>query len=117
MAGAGHPEFSGDVGTPRDAALSRPEFVTTDAANNVYFAMLTTKGPRVDVKTGIVTTIAGNGKKDSRGDGGLAINAGLEFPNSVAGDREGNIYISHEGDGPNGGQVLGIEAKSGILRR
>jgi sugar lactone lactonase YvrE len=95
--------------------LSRPEGVTTDPAN-LYFADLDNhRIRRVDAKTGTITTIAGTGKQDSSGDGGLAIDAGLEFPTSVAVDREGNVYISQDGDGPNRGRVRRVDAKSGII--
>ncbi len=108
-------DFSGDGGAAKDAGLSRPESVTTDIADNVYFADLDNhRVRRVDAKTGIITTIAGSGKQDSSGDGGLAIDAGLEYPESVAVDREGNIYIL---EGLNSGRVRRVDAKSGIIAR
>jgi sugar lactone lactonase YvrE len=117
IAGGGRPGFSGDGGPAKDAGLSRPESVITDIADNIYFADFDNdRIRRVDAKTGIITTIAGSGKQDSSGDGGLAIDAGLQFPNSVAVDREGNVYISQDGDGPNSGRVRRVDAKSGIIR-
>lgn len=116
IAGGGRIDFGCDGGPAKEAELSRPESVTTDTADNVYFADLDNhRIRRVDAKTGIITTIAGSGKQDSSGDGGLAIDAGLEFPNGVAVDREGNVYISQDGDGPNRGRVRRVDAKSGII--
>jgi len=44
--------------------------------------------------SGILSTVAGNGYHGELGDGGLAINAELLWPNSVAVDAAGNVYIS-----------------------
>jgi len=116
IAGGERIDFSGDSGPAKQAGLSRPESVTTDSADNVYFADLDHhRIRRVDAKTGVITTIAGSGKQDSGGDGGLAIDAGLEFPNGVVIDREGNVYISQDGNGPAGGRVRRVDGKSGII--
>jgi uncharacterized protein YjiK len=116
IAGGGRPGFSGDGGPAKDAGLSRPQSVTTDSADNIYFADFDNhRIRRVDGKTGIITTIAGSGKPDTSGDGGLAIDAGLEFPESVAVDLEGNIYLSQDGDGPSSGGIRRVDAKSGII--
>jgi hypothetical protein len=81
IAGGGRPGFSGDGGPAKDAGLSGPESATTDTADNIYFADFDNhRIRRVDGKTGIITTIAGSGRQDTSGDGGLAIDAGLEFP-------------------------------------
>lgn len=69
----------------------------------------------MDAKTGIITTIAGSGRQDSSGDGGLAIDAGVQFPSGVAVDRDGNVYISQDGDGPKSGRVRRIDAKTGVI--
>ena len=53
---------------------------------------------RVDLTTGLITTVAGNGTYGSSGDGSAATAATLEFPTSVAVDSSGNIYIA-DGDG------------------
>ena len=48
---------------------------------------------RIDAKTGIVTTIAG-GHQGGDGDGGPAVDAGLDRPHGCGIDRRGNIYIA-----------------------
>ncbi|MBK7996607.1 MAG: hypothetical protein IPK14_25525 [Blastocatellia bacterium] len=48
---------------------------------------------KVDVNTGVVTTIAGSGRSDFSGDGMLATIASLNSPQSVAIDINGNIFI------------------------
>ncbi len=46
---------------------------------------------------GIVNVVAGNGLLGRTGDGGLAVNASLNTPTSVAVDSAGNIYIGESG--------------------
>jgi trimeric autotransporter adhesin len=43
--------------------------------------------------TGIITTAAGNNREGYRDDGGLATSAKLYYPNGIALDPSGNIYI------------------------
>ncbi|HEY4414744.1 MAG TPA: hypothetical protein VGO57_03545 [Verrucomicrobiae bacterium] len=42
----------------------------------------------------VITTVAGNGDTNFSGDGGLAINASLYYPQGVAFDAMGNLYIA-----------------------
>jgi hypothetical protein len=57
---------------------------------NLYIADSTVNVIRyVDVSTGIISTLAGTGSEDYSGDGGLAINAELDFPLGVALDSAG----------------------------
>jgi hypothetical protein len=116
IAGGTRLEFSGDGGPATSAGLSSPEFVATDAANNVYIAdMGNSRIRRVDAKTGVITTVAGNGKRDSSGDGGPALDAGLEFPNSVAVDRDGNLFIAQSGYGQDSHRIRRVDVKTGII--
>ena len=43
---------------------------------------------------GIITTVAGNGTAGYSGDGGAATNASLNYPNGVAVDAFGNLFIA-----------------------
>ena len=99
IAGNGTFVFSGDGGPAINAGLNYPSQITLDATNNVYIADGGNgRVRRVDARTGIITTVAGSGKRDSSGDGGDALGAGLDWPDGVALDRDGNLYISeHSG--------------------
>src|SRR5205814_7748526 len=48
---------------------------------------------KIDLKTGTVTTVAGNGQKSVPPDGDAAVNAPLVDPRAVAVDKKGNIWI------------------------
>ena len=48
---------------------------------------------RVDVRTNVITTVAGSGKKGYSGDGGPATEATLNEPYSIAIDMQGNLFI------------------------
>jgi DNA-binding beta-propeller fold protein YncE len=116
IAGSKGLEFSGDGGPAIDAGINGPHFVTTDAANNIYLVdFYSNRIRRIDARTGIIATVAGSGKRDSSGDGGPALDAGLEYPNSVAVDPDGNLFIAQYGYGPDSHRIRQVDAKTGII--
>ena len=48
----------------------------------------------MNLNTGVITTVAGDGTEDYGGDGGLATAAKLKLPFGVAVDTAGNLYIA-----------------------
>jgi uncharacterized protein (TIGR03437 family) len=81
--------------TPTDAAFASigdPPRVAVDSAGNVYFASLHSVF-KVD-KKGTLNRIAGTGHTGSSGDGGLATNALLNYPDGLAIDPSGNVYFT-----------------------
>ncbi len=66
---------------------------------------------KMDISTGIITTIAGTGFGGYAGDGGPAVNAHLWLPDAVRTDTIGNIYIA---DGMNA-RVRKITVSTGII--
>jgi uncharacterized protein (TIGR03437 family) len=83
--------FSGDNGPATKAQLNYPIGLALDSAGNLYFADEGNYRIR-KVSGGVITTIAGNGSGHS-GDGGLATDAGVGLPTSVAVDTAGNVYV------------------------
>ncbi len=100
VAGVGSKGFSGDGGAATRAQLNEPYGIALDRAGNLYLAdRLNRRVRRVDGRTGIITTLAGDGSKTFSGDGGPASSAGLVEPNSVALDRdERRLYIADVAD-------------------
>ena len=69
----------GDNGPAKDASFIAPHNLVADAEGNLFIADTYHYAVRrVDAKTGIVTTFAGNGSKELSGDGGPATSAGLD---------------------------------------
>ena len=101
MPGTAAPGNSGDGGQATLASLSLPTSVALDGAGNLYFADSNNHAIRmVTAATGVITTIAGVlGTQGYSGDGGLAIHAHLNTPDSVAIDpANGYLYLADSGN-------------------
>ena len=94
IAGNGTSGFTGDGGAATNSLLSSPYGVATDDAGNIYIADAGNAGIRkITISTGIISTISGIGIPSYSGDGGSAVNAGLNSPVGIALDALENIYI------------------------
>lgn len=70
---------AGDNGPAKDASFIAPHNLVADAEGNLFIADTYHYAVRrVDAKTGLVTTFAGNGSKKLSGDSGPATSAGLD---------------------------------------
>ena len=94
IAGNGLPGFTGDGDLAVNAQLNRPIGIALDAAGNLYIADSQNFRIRRIARSGVITTIAGNGHAGYAGDGGPATAAMLNFPAGVAVDAAGNVYIA-----------------------
>lgn len=94
VAGSGRPGFSGDGGAAILAELQSPKGISVDAAGNLYITDSNNARIRKVDLSGNITTIAGNGNHQFSGDNALAIDAELNYPEDVAVDINGNIYIA-----------------------
>ena len=100
VAGNGTAGFSGDNGPATGAQLNssfQSLSVGVDSAGSVYIADSGNNRIR-KVSNGVITTAAGNGTAGFSGDNGLAVNAQLSYPISVAADSAGNLYIADRGN-------------------
>jgi hypothetical protein len=95
FAGTGKPGFSGDGGPALDAQFGNVYCLALDRrGENLYIDDLDNRRIRkVNLKTGLVLTVAGNGKKGVPEDGSLATESPLLDPRAVAIDSRGNLYI------------------------
>lgn len=90
----------GDAGDGGPATLAQltPSALAFDQLGNLYATDLNFSSRKVrKINTyGIITTVAGNGPAGFSGDGFAATLAKLSYPNGVAADRMGNIFISDQ---------------------
>jgi trimeric autotransporter adhesin len=97
VAGSGIAGDSGDGTSALTAALGAPTGIAMDPQHNLYIASAANHVVRKVAPDGVITTAAGTGAAGSGGDGGLATQAQLNTPLSVASDQSGNIYIADAG--------------------
>jgi len=102
----------GDGGPAVNARLIQPIGVTVDNDGNILIADTNDSRVRhVDLTSGIITTVAGNGNVGSAGDGGPAVDAELAFPVRVAVDGAGDIFIADK----NNFLVRQVHAEDGTI--
>src|SRR5262245_6142616 len=111
IAGTGEKGFGGDGGPATKAQLSTPHSIALDSDNNIYIADIANHRIRkVDAKTGIITTIAGNGEKQQPKDGESASGKPMIGPRAlfVVGD---TLWIALR----EGHSVWKMNIKTGML--
>ena len=95
VAGGGNPtDGVGDGGPATAARLSSPQDVAVDGDGNIYIADTHNGLIRRVSADGNISTFAGVGTLGYGGDGGPATKAYLNWPQDVAMDGDGNIYIA-----------------------
>ena len=94
IAGDGRQGYSGDGGPATSAQLNNPQGIAFDSSGDLYIADTQNQVVRmVSAATGLISTVAGNGKAGLDGDYGPATKAKLQLPTAVAVDASGNLYI------------------------
>ena len=93
--GTGKQGYNGDSEVPRETNLHLPFAIAFDSKGQLLVADRSHYIVRkVDLKIGKVKTIAGNGKKQFKGDGGPATGASLSFPHGIVVDPNDNVIFS-----------------------
>lgn len=98
VAGSGQGGFAGDgaaatraqLAAPNGLAVAGGQLLIADSGNN--------RVREVDLKTGVISTVAGDGKQGFVGDGGPAAHAQLTDPVAVAQAPNGGYVIADQGD-------------------
>jgi DNA-binding beta-propeller fold protein YncE len=100
VAGNGTRGYAGDGGPAMAAAFNEPYGITIDRSGNIYVAdRHNHRVRRIDGRSGIVTTHAGNGTAAFAGDGGPAAKASLVEPNGLGLDpAQERLFIADVGD-------------------
>ena len=113
IAGTGHRRFSGDGGPAVAAALHDPTALALDGAGNLYIAdQGNHRVRRVDLETGVITTVAGVGESMYNGDEMPAREAGLAGPSGLACGGDGVLYIADTFNN----RVRAVDLKTGLIR-
>ena len=96
VAGNGWFSYGGDGGQATDAALNGPAGGALDSAGDLLFIGDTGNNVvrEVNLTTGVITTVAGNGTGGYSGDNGPATAAELSNPAGLALDSAGDLFIT-----------------------
>lgn len=95
LIGTGQKGNSGDGGDARQATMNGPKHLCFDLDGNVLIADTENHVIRqYNPRTGIITRLAGTGKKGTKGIGGPPLDAELSQPHGVYVHRDGTLYIS-----------------------
>ncbi len=95
FAGTGEKGFAGDGGAADKARFGGVYCLAIDGrGERMYLADLDNRRIRmIDLKTNVVSTVAGNGEKGVPKDGAEAVKSPLVDPRAVAVDAKGDVYI------------------------
>ncbi|VAW87327.1 hypothetical protein MNBD_GAMMA17-1579 [hydrothermal vent metagenome] len=98
VAGTGAWGDSGDGGLADLARMRWPVDVSLAPDDSLYIADRISQNVRRVSPDGIITTVAGTGVQGYSGDGGLAVQAMLSWPEDVALGSDGSFYIADSGN-------------------
>jgi sugar lactone lactonase YvrE len=112
--GTGMRGFSGDGGPANRAQLAQPHSIALDRTDNVYICdIMNNRVRRIDPKTGIIDTFAGNGERGSTPDEASLDGVPVAGPRSIEIAPDGTMYlILREGN-----KVFSIDVASRRLKR
>lgn len=100
LVGTGQAAYSGDDGPAGAATLHWPHGVAVDPSGaGLYIAdSANHRVRRVDLASGLISTVAGGATAGAAGDGGPAVAAQLEDPKAVWAAPSGDLYIADSGN-------------------
>ena len=94
IAGNGTHALTGDGGPATKAGIGGPFGVVIGPDGALYICETENHAVRrVDLKTGVISTVAGSGTAGYSGDGGLATQATCREPYEIRFDKPGNMYF------------------------
>lgn len=120
VAGSGVQGFEGDGGLAVDAKLNfeagsnpEPSGGLVFAGGKLYIAdTLSHRIRAIDLATGMIDTVAGNGTKGAGGDGGPALAAQLAHPRDLEIGPDGHLYVADTDNS----KIRAIDLATGVIR-
>jgi sugar lactone lactonase YvrE len=104
--------YHGDGGPAKDAGFHEPEHLAFDSRGDLYVCDNANHRIRkIDMNTGVITTVLGTGRTASNGDGGPAVEASTLMPDALCIDVHDNLYVGEK----NGFRVRKVDARTGIV--
>jgi streptogramin lyase len=95
VAGTGQAGFSGDDGPATAATMRQPHSIQFDLAGDLFICDIGNHRIRkVEMKTGLIRTIAGTGEKLVTPDGAAIAGTPLNGPRAIDFDRQGNLWLA-----------------------
>ena len=86
--------FAGDGGPATSARLNNPRGVVAGPGGSFYIADTNNGRVRQVERSGVITTVAGNGRRSETGDDRPAVSASLKDPTGLAVGADGTLYIT-----------------------
>ena len=112
IAGNGERGYRGDGGAAVDAALNMPHELRFDGRGDLFVVERDSHVVRkIDMRTHVISTVAGTGTPGFGGDGGPAVAAQLRQPHSIAFDRDGALLICDIGNH----RIRRVDTRSGTI--
>lgn len=112
IAGTGSSGYSGDGGPATAAEMNMPIDLKLDGLGNLYFSDLYNNCIRkINLSTGIISTVVGNGTAGYSGDGGLATDATIFNAGGLCFDPSGNLVFSDYSSG----RIRKVDMSTGII--
>ena len=109
VVGTGKPGYSGDGGKADQAQLKNPHSIQFDANGDLFICDIGNSVIRkVDMKSHVITTIAGTGKPGDSPDGAPVKGTPIKGPRSIDFDAAGNLWVCTR----EGNQVLKLDLKA-----
>ena len=94
VAGTGEAGFSGDGGLANAAQLRQPHSIAFDARGDLLICDIgNSRLRRIDMSSGIISTLSGTGERTSTPDSGPIAGTPLLGPRSIDTDADGNAYL------------------------
>jgi sugar lactone lactonase YvrE len=112
VAGNGSAGYSGDGGPAVKAQLNKPHEIRFGPDGALYISDMSTHTIRkVDMKSGTISTFAGDGRPGFGGDGGPATSAQMKDPIALQFGPDGRLYVCDIGNH----RVRAIDLKTNVI--